>query len=148
MPVNPSLDPLHNIVAVGSGFWWRSIILSPLKDFIVLLVYVFAVLSLSTQRLGRGNLSFWLSGITIAFTIILFGAGLFPFIVPSSISPAESLTIWNATSAQYTLMGMFYIALVLLVVIFIYKFWGFHMIWRDKKTLNQEDVSENSHHFY
>ncbi len=148
MPAQPTLDPLHNVVAIGPGLWWQSIIASPLKALAVVFVYLFAILSLSTLRLGRGTLSFWLSGATIAFTIILFGTGLFPFIVPSSISPAESLTLWNATSAPYTLMGMFYISLVFLVIIFIYKFWGFHMIWRDKKTLNTEDVNENSHHFY
>ena len=148
MPAQPTLDPLHNVVAIGPGLWWQSIVLEPLKALPMVFIYVCAILALATQRLGRGSLSFWLSGATIAFTMILFGAGLFPFIVPSSISPAESLTIWNATSAQYTLMGMFYISLVFLVPIFIYKFWGFNMLWRDKKTLNTHDVKENAHHFY
>jgi cytochrome d ubiquinol oxidase subunit II len=148
MPSQPTLDPLHNVVAVAPGLWWQSIVLSPFKILPVVLIYLFAILSLSTKRLGSGHLSFWLSGATIAATIILFGATLFPFIVPSSINPAQSLTVWNATSAQYTLMGMFYICLFFLVIIFIYKFWAFSMLWRDKKTLNTKDVAKNSHHFY
>ncbi len=147
MPVHPTLDPLHNVVLVGPGLWWQSILLTPYKGLAAIFVYVFAILSVSLQQTGRGGFSFFLSGASIAATIILFGATLFPFVVPSSADPAASLTIWNATSAQYTLMGMFYIALVFLVIIFIYKFWGARVLWRNKATLNVADV-EKSHHFY
>ena len=103
---------------------------------------------LYNNGIGRGSLAFWLSGIGVAGAVLTPILALFPFVVPSSAKVTQSLTIYNATSASFTMMGMFYITVILLLVIFAYKFWGYAMVWRKKKTISVEDVRQHSHHLY
>lgn len=62
--------------------------------------------------LGRPFYAFLSSGATIASLTTLFGWGLFPNLVSSSLDPAWSLDIYNAASSQGTLRIMLGIALL------------------------------------
>ena len=70
------------------------------------------------------------STLSIAALIGLVGVSLFPRMLPSSIDPANSLTIYNASSTPLTHTVMLIIALlglpfVIAYTVFIYKvFWG------------------------
>ena len=132
----------------GIGVWMDNYAQYPWKWVGPILAYAGIVLSLLTNGIGRGSVAFWLSGIGVAGAVLTPILALFPFVVPSSVKVAQSLTIYNATSAPFTMMGMFYITVILLVVIFAYKFWGYAMVWRKKKTLSVEDVRQHSHHLY
>lgn len=61
------------------------------------------------NKFGR---AFIASSITIAAMIGLMGISIFPMLVPSSTDMANSLTIYNASSTQYTLQVMLIIALI------------------------------------
>jgi cytochrome bd ubiquinol oxidase subunit II len=79
--------------------------------------------TLKSKRFGR---AFIASSVTIASVIGLSAVSLFPRLVPSKIDLANSLTIYNASSSQYSLTVMLIIALigvpiVLAYTIFIYR---------------------------
>jgi cytochrome d ubiquinol oxidase subunit II len=57
--------------------------------------------------------------------------GLFPRVLVSNIHPKYSLTIYNASSSNYTLKTMTIIALVLLPIILVYQTWSY-WIFRGK----------------
>jgi len=61
---------------------------------------------------GRSLRAFLASCVTIASLVGLMGLSLYPRMVPSSIDPANSLTIYNASSTPRTLTVMLVIALV------------------------------------
>jgi cytochrome d ubiquinol oxidase subunit II len=64
---------------------------------------------------------------------------MFPRVMVSSTSPAYSLTIYNASSSQYTLTVMSVIALIFVPIVLAYQGWTYYMfrkrISADKKTL-------------
>lgn len=69
--------------------------------------------------------AFILSSLAIVFTTIAFFAGLFPRLMVSSLNPDWSLTIYNASSSQYTLGIMTVAALVLVPIVLIYQGWTY-----------------------
>ena len=70
---------------------------------------------------------------------------MFPFVMPSSLDPVSSLTLWDCTSSQLTLEIMFFVTLIFLPLVVIYTSWAYHVM-RGKVT--HEYVSENSHSLY
>ncbi|QJC31644.1 cytochrome d ubiquinol oxidase subunit II [Enterobacteriaceae endosymbiont of Donacia tomentosa] len=67
--------------------------------------------------------AFIFSTLTIISMISTVGILMFPFIIPSSFIPQQSLTIWNSTSSQLTLNIMLYIAFIFMPIILTYTFW-------------------------
>jgi cytochrome bd ubiquinol oxidase subunit II len=147
-PVNPTLHPLSNVVTQSRGAWIASYVQYPWKAAGPLIAYAFALISLFSLRVGKGGFTFWCSVATVAGTVLTAGLALFPFLVPSSIMPAQSLTVWDATSAHYTLNSMFYVSMVLFAIILLYKVFSYSAVWRGKGTLSVEDVKDNEHTFY
>ncbi|MDD5168164.1 MAG: cytochrome d ubiquinol oxidase subunit II [Syntrophales bacterium] len=67
--------------------------------------------------------AFAASCITIVFVTFTGVAGLFPNLIPSSIDPAFSLTIFNSSSSLYTLAIMTVVALIFVPIVIAYKIW-------------------------
>jgi cytochrome d ubiquinol oxidase subunit II len=65
-----------------------------------------------------------------AFGIIsTVGLAMFPFILPSSIDPHSSLTVWNASSSHMTLFIMLLATVVFLPIVLAYTAWAFKVMW-------------------
>jgi cytochrome d ubiquinol oxidase subunit II len=62
-------------------------------------------------------------------------AGLFPTVFPSSIDPAYSLTVQNASSSPLTLKIMLGVMVVLVPVIIAYQSWAYSL-FKDKVTVD------------
>ena len=69
-------------------------------------------------------------------TVALFSV-LFPDVLPSTIDPAFSLTVQNASSAPYTLTVMTWVAVVFLPVVLGYQAWTY---WVFRKRVTQEQI--------
>jgi cytochrome d ubiquinol oxidase subunit II len=76
--------------------------------------------------------------------IATVGLSMFPYILPSSIDPSSSLTVWNASSSQKTLFLMLLSTAVFLPLILIYTAWVYKVLWG---RVTSRDVATN-HHFY
>jgi cytochrome bd ubiquinol oxidase subunit II len=67
----------------------------------------------------------------IAFTIVLGAAvvfsGLFPNVMPSSLDPAYSLTVYNASSSRLTLQVLTVVALLFVPVVLAYQGWSYYV---------------------
>jgi len=64
---------------------------------------------------------------------------LFPRVMVSSLNPAYSLTIYNASSSPYTLRVMTIVALTLVPLVLIYQGWTY---WVFRKRITAESVLE------
>jgi cytochrome d ubiquinol oxidase subunit II len=53
--------------------------------------------------------------------------GLFPNLIPSSIDPAFSLTIFNSSSSTYTLKLMTIVAFIFVPIVILYKIWVYRI---------------------
>ncbi|MDR2861646.1 MAG: cytochrome d ubiquinol oxidase subunit II [Syntrophobacterales bacterium] len=82
--------------------------------------------------------AFTASCVTVLFIVFTGVAGLFPNLIPSSIDPAWSLTIFNTSSSQYTLKIMTVVALIFVPIVICYKIWVYR-IFRARVT--EDDVN-------
>jgi cytochrome bd ubiquinol oxidase subunit II len=79
-------------------------------------------------RRSRPGAAFIASALAIAGTILSAGFALFPFLMPSSLDPRSSLTIWDASSSQTTLGLMLLATLVFLPIVVGYTMWVYHKL--------------------
>jgi cytochrome d ubiquinol oxidase subunit II len=68
----------------------------------------------------RAGLAFIASALGIFGIIATAGVSMFPFLMPSNIAPAASLTVWDASSSRLTLFVMLLATLIFLPIVLIY----------------------------
>ena len=69
--------------------------------------------------------AFAMTAVSIAVTLVTLFMILFPRVMVSSLDPAFSLTIYNASSSPYTLRVMTIIALTFVPVVLAYQAWSY-----------------------
>ena len=103
-----------------------------------------AVSSLIAVRLfsatGNYGSAFVASCTTIVMVVFTGIIGLYPNLIPSSIDPDYSLTIFNSSSSIYTLKIMTVVALLFVPVVIAYQVW-IYRIFRSKVT--PQDIEGN-----
>jgi cytochrome d ubiquinol oxidase subunit II len=84
------------------------------------------------------------SGAGAAGIIATAGLSMFPFLLPSSIDPGSSLTVFNASSSALTLWIMLLVVVFLLPVVLVYTAWVLRVLSGRITTRSVRD----SPHFY
>jgi len=111
---------------------------------LLLAVPLLAVAALVSIRVSSGRnrviASFAASCAAIVLVVATGVIGLFPNLIPSSIDPSHSLTIYNSSSSRYTLTIMTVVALVFVPIVIGYKIWVYR-VFRGKVTVR--DVTED-----
>lgn len=88
----------------------------------------------------RFVLSFIFSSISIAGVIATCALTIFPFILPSSLNPDASLTIWDASSSEFTLFIMLIAVIIFMPLILFYTSFVYRVM-RGKVT--EETINKN-----
>ena len=127
-------NPLYKQVAVG-GSWFASYMLYPWFWIAPVLALVSAV---GVQALiGRRSVAgFIASSLMVGSTIASAGFALFPFLLPSSLDPRSSLTVWDASSSRGTLQLMLIVTAIFLPIIILYTSWVYRVM-RGRVTLEE-----------
>ncbi|VDZ78541.1 cytochrome oxidase subunit II [Salmonella bongori] len=142
---NGPSNPLLKGVAILPGAWMNHFIRTPLLLIIPLLGMVLPILTLYVCLRGRAICGFLFASLTQACIIFTGGITLFPFVMPSSVSPLSSLTVWDSTSSQMTLGIMLVIVLIFLPIVLLYTLWSYYkMLGR----INLETLRRNDHELY
>ncbi|WP_062118800.1 cytochrome d ubiquinol oxidase subunit II [Aureimonas sp. AU40] len=68
------------------------------------------------------------------------GLSLFPFLLPSSLVPDSSLTVWDASSSHLTLFVMLIATLVFLPIILLYTTWVYRVM---SGPVNAQSIGRN-----
>lgn len=106
----------------------------------LLIVPLLAVAALLGIRVfaakGRMLQAFASSCLTIVLVVATGVIGLFPNLIPSSLDPAASLTIFNSSSSPYTLKIMTVVALIFVPIVISYKIWVYR-IFRAPLTVEE-----------
>jgi cytochrome d ubiquinol oxidase subunit II len=121
-------NPLLKTVAVERGAWLGVYKAYPWAVVAPLVVYVAAPLAAVLVGGRSYALAFIASGIAVAGVITTAGLSLFPFMLPSSLDPSASLTVWDASSSQLTLMIMLFCTVVFLPIVLIYTAWVYRVL--------------------
>lgn len=69
---------------------------------------------------------------------------MFPILLPSTVDPDSTLTVWDASSSHQTLFVMLVSALIFVPLILAYTSWVYSVLWG---KVTEEDVSK-SHSAY
>ncbi len=124
-PSNP-----HMIKAVAApGAWLDNFKAQPwmlAAPALGLLGPVLAFLGINGRRSALVFAGSSLANIGIIATV---GLSMFPFILPSSIDPASSLTAWNASSSHLTLFIMLIVTVIFLPVVLAYTAWAYRVMF-------------------
>lgn len=90
-------------------------------------------------KIGREGWSFALSGVTIAAAVAMLFLALFPNVMPSSLDPAWSLTVTNASSSPYTLKIMTWCAAIATPLVLLYQSWTY---WVFRKRIGTQNIAQ------
>ena len=116
-------NPLMSGSAPLSGGWLGNYALHPWMLIAPALGLIGPIVALVGISLRKGLLNFAGSALAIVGTIATVGLSMFPFILPSSIDPRSSLTVWNASSSHLTLFIMLIVTVVFLPIVLLYTAW-------------------------
>lgn len=89
-------------------------------------------------RLRREGWAFIASAVAIVAAVVLIFGSLYPDVMPA-LDPANSLTVDNASSTDYTLTIMTWVAAVLTPLVLAYQAWTY---WVFRKRLTAEQIPE------
>ena len=103
-----------------------------------------ALLNVAASKANRCGFAFFFSVLTMAGVIITAAVSMFPFVMPSSTHPEQSLLMWDATSSQLTLNLMFYLALVFVTISLLYTTWSYYKMFG---RLDESFVEDNKNSF-
>ncbi|GAA0748323.1 cytochrome d ubiquinol oxidase subunit II [Sphingomonas sp. ABOLD] len=124
-PSNPHL--VQTVKAPGA--WLSNYGAHPWMLLAPVLGFLGPVLALIGIRGRNGTLVFAGSSIANVGIIATVGLSMFPFILPSAIDPASSLTAWNASSSHLTLFIMLVCTLVFLPIVLAYTAWVYKVMF-------------------
>ena len=96
--------------------------------------FVGAGLALLGLRAKSAWMAFAGSSASAAGIIGTVGLSMFPFILPSSVDPRSSLTVWNASSSHLTLFVMLVVTVVFLPIVLLYTAWVYKVLWGRSTT--------------
>ena len=143
--IDAASNPLRKTVVVATGSWMQNYELYPWMLIAPFLGVSMALLTSLFAKLGRGAVTFLCSSLTMVGIILTAGFSMFPFIMPSSLNPAHSLTIWDATSSQNTLSVMLVAAVIFVPIILGYTLWTYMKMFG---RVNAKFIEENKHSVY
>ncbi|MCP1375481.1 cytochrome d ubiquinol oxidase subunit II [Dyella lutea] len=138
MPQNP-LQQQASIVTGGLLANYRS---QPLLWAVPALGYAGMLLGLLAVRGKRSTLAWWLGAGAWIGVIGTVGAALFPFLMPSSSEPSQSLTLWNSVSSQTTLLWATGFAAVFVPLVVWYTSWAF---WVMRGEVDAAAIQHDEH---
>jgi cytochrome d ubiquinol oxidase subunit II len=107
-----------------AGFWARGVVNPGIVPIAAVVVLLAAGYLINQKREGW---AFILVALNIVLTQVAFFSMTFPNVMLSSTNPDWSLTIYNASSSQYTLTVMSIVALIFVPIVLAYQGWTYYM---------------------
>ena len=125
------------LVWVAMAYLLTDIFSRPLSLGLVVLAAIALIAAVLLQMKKKFGLAFSANALVIVFVTIAVFAGMFARVLISTLDPAWSLTIYNASSTPYTLKIMSIIALTLVPLVLLYQGWNY---WIFRKRITSDDV--------
>ncbi|ANT59824.1 MULTISPECIES: cytochrome d ubiquinol oxidase subunit II [Roseobacteraceae] len=138
-PSNPLFkDVLHE------GSWLMAYVERPWIIVAPLLGFAGILMAVRGLRDGMEVSTLLWSKLGIFGVIASVGLTMFPFILPSTVDPRSSLTVWDSSSSHLTLFVMLVATVIFLPLILAYTAWVYKVLWG---KVTEDDVT-SSHSAY
>jgi cytochrome d ubiquinol oxidase subunit II len=143
-PNGPS-NPLTKHVGREVGALLTNYSQQPLTMLAPILGLLGVLLGGLLARSGKAPRLAWLvSALGIAGIIATAGISLFPLLLPSSLDPASSLAVWDASSSKLTLGVMTGVTALLLPIVIAYTSWVYRVL---RGPVTAAQISNDSHSY-
>lgn len=139
------VTPLDQTVETAKGAWMSNFSAYPITMLAPVLAFAGAVLAIVLSGMHRSGLAFVSSSVCLTGVIMTAALAMFPFVMPSSTHPNQSLTVFNAVSSHRTLNLMFIAVVVFLPIVLLYTSWVYRVM-RGKVT--EEKIRKDTHTAY
>ncbi len=117
--------------------------------FAPIMAVVGAIMIIKFNKQDKDWSAFLASLVSILGAVLTVGFALFPFIMVSTSGNHQfSLTVWNASSSQNSLIGILVAAALILPIVFSYTFFVYYKMWANGRRISAEEVEANSHDMY
>ncbi len=138
-------NPLRKEVEIVSGAWLSNYAQYPWMIFAPILGLLGALVAFVGLR-RKSALGMVGSAAAVTGIVLSVGASMFPFILPSSLDPTSSLTVWDSSSSHFTLFFMLVMAVVFVPIILAYTAWVYKVLWG--RVTTEEATGANGQHAY
>ncbi|KTD63458.1 cytochrome d ubiquinol oxidase subunit II [Legionella shakespearei] len=137
MPHDGPSNPLYKEAGIQASAWFINYKTVPITLLVPLLSVICALLAI--LLINKTLIAFVFSSLSVGSLIATVGVSMFPFILPSSTHPAHSLTVWDSSSSQLTLLIMLIATVIFLPVILAYTAWVYRVL---RGKVNEKTISE------
>ena len=143
--INPNAlpDPLDKTVIREVGAWMHNYTLYAWAKWVPITAFIAIALGMLAARLNRPGLAFVASSSACGGIIVTAGVSMFPFVMPSSLDPRSSLTVWDSVSSEMTLGLMLGATVIFMPLIIIYTSWAYKVM-RGKVTVEYIKAHDKS----
>jgi len=125
---NESLNPLNKTVVQEAGAWQTNYQNYPYLRVLPYLAWIALWGVMISAWLRRFGLAIGALLLVVISLSLSYMAALFPFILPSSINPHHSLTLWDACSSHFTLMALLWAGIFFLPLVLAYTAWVYRVM--------------------
>jgi len=145
LPADGPSNPLLKTVEVHSSAWFANYEAHPWLYVVPGLGLAGALVALLGLRMRAELMTFVASALSIAGIILSVGVSMFPFILPSTIDPRASLTVFDSSSSHLTLFIMLVVTAIFIPIIVAYTSWVYAVL---RGKVDAAAISEERGHAY
>jgi cytochrome d ubiquinol oxidase subunit II len=118
----------------------------PLTMLVPAVAFAGAIATIVLTRAARlPGVTFVASALSVAGVIGTAGVSLFPFMLPSSSMPNDSLIVWDTSSSLLTLQIMLVAVVIFLPIILLYTSWIYYML---RGPVTVAGIERDDHNVY
>jgi cytochrome bd ubiquinol oxidase subunit II len=137
-------NPVGKHVVQTVGAWLDNYRAQPWLAAVPGLGFLGAAVTVLALALKRDKLAVFCSGFSVAAIVATAGVSMFPFILPSTLDPSVSLTVWDASSSRTTLLIMLVATLIFMPIILLYTAFVYRVL-RGRVSAAQIEGETNSY---
>jgi cytochrome d ubiquinol oxidase subunit II len=130
---------LATLLVAGFLSWLLEIRNSPAAIVLAALAVVALVAAMTANRVRREGWAFLGTAAAIGLAMAALFNALYPDVLPSTISAANSLTVHNASASPYTLRLMSWVALAFTPFVLLYQGWTY---WVFRRRIGVGDIPQ------
>ncbi|KTD04196.1 cytochrome d ubiquinol oxidase subunit II [Legionella geestiana] len=126
VPHDGPSNPLYKGAMQQEGAWFANYAAIPIT-LVAPLMGIFGAL-MAALSASKPKFAFVCSACSLFGIVTTVGVSMFPFILPSSTHPGNSLTVWDSSSSQMTLTIMLVATVVFLPLVLAYTAWVYRVL--------------------
>lgn len=137
-------NPVGKQVVQALGAWLDNYRAQPWLAIVPGLGFLGAALTTAALAFKYDKPAVFCSGVSVAAIVATAGVSMFPFILPSTLDPSVSLTVWDASSSRTTLIIMLAATAIFMPIILLYTAFVYRVL-RGRVSADQIEGETNSY---